>query len=269
MWKYVVGFSAILIGTALPAGAQQETVTPDTSTTTIEKETASDNETGQTIEEMGITQPADSVSDSDTSDSSWEFSGDFSNEEQSILYVTSNPSGAVVEVDDSVKGKTPVEITDLSAGKHVFKIMKSGYFLKKATVTLKENAQDTLEFDLVKPVAITLTSEPSEATVTIDGKDRGTTPVTYSKLKPGEHDITVSAEGYRSFDKRLSIPENDSLHVVLSPAEKASADTGEAAVAEKKAEGEGLSRSVLNKIALGAFAMFCAMIVVVELVTSD
>jgi hypothetical protein len=174
-----------------------------------------------------------------------------------------------VEIDGSTRGKTPVEITDLDSGKHVFKIMKTGHFLKKVTVTLKENVRDTLEFDLVKPVTISLTSEPAGAAVTIDGKERGITPVTYSKLKPGEHDVTVSAEGYRSFEKRLEITADDSLHVVLSTVQADSVEKSEPAGTPEKTEDEGLSRAVLNKIALGAFATFCAIIIAIELVSSD
>ncbi len=265
MLKYVVVFSAIATCIAFPAKAQDETVAPDTSNTTIEEDTSAGTEEKQAGDTL-----SPGTATEDTTESSWEFSGEFSdNEEQSVLYVRSNPAGAVVEVDDSTRGNTPVEITGLGSGKHVFKIMKPGHFLKKVTVTLKENVRDTLDFDLVKPVTINLTSEPTGAAVTIDGKDRGTTPVTHSKLKPGEHDITISADGYRSFEKKLEIAADDSLHVVLATVAADAAEKSEQAATPTKSEDRGLSRAVLNKIALGAFAAFCAMIVAIELVSSD
>lgn len=50
-------------------------------------------------------------------------------------------------------------------------------------------------------VRVNVTSQPSGATVIVDGKDRGTTPVTLFDLTPGRHHIKYRLSGYGEADR--------------------------------------------------------------------
>lgn len=52
---------------------------------------------------------------------------------------------------------------------------------------------------------VSITSEPSGATVYIDGTSRGTTPLELTGLSPGRHEITVSRSGYRDYSSTFTI----------------------------------------------------------------
>jgi hypothetical protein len=46
---------------------------------------------------------------------------------------------------------------------------------------------------------VNITSEPSGATVTVDGRNRGKTPLELSDLGPGRHEVELARSGYRPF----------------------------------------------------------------------
>ena len=50
-------------------------------------------------------------------------------------------------------------------------------------------------------VRVNVTSQPAGATVIVDGKDRGTTPVTLFDLEPGRHHIKYRLAGYVEADR--------------------------------------------------------------------
>ena len=50
-------------------------------------------------------------------------------------------------------------------------------------------------------IRLDITSQPSSATVAIDGEVRGVTPLTLLDVKPGKCLVTVSAPGYRTYDE--------------------------------------------------------------------
>ena len=54
-------------------------------------------------------------------------------------------------------------------------------------------------------VRVDITSQPSEATVAIDGEVRGVTPLTLMDVVPGKRLVSVSAPGFRTYDEFVSI----------------------------------------------------------------
>jgi hypothetical protein len=46
---------------------------------------------------------------------------------------------------------------------------------------------------------VNITSEPSGATVAVDGRNRGKTPLELSDLGPGRHEVELARSGYRTF----------------------------------------------------------------------
>lgn len=84
---------------------------------------------------------------------------------------------------------------------------------KSSVKTIKLSEGDNLTVQLDHPTPITgilsLTSSPLGATVTIDGKERGTTPDDFTDLLIGMHKITVSKNGYKSATLDVEIKENE------------------------------------------------------------
>ena len=68
-------------------------------------------------------------------------------------------------------------------------------FLLAAVVAFQAFAQEKVQ------VRVNVTSQPSGATVIVDGMDRGTTPVTLFDLTPGRHHIKYRLAGYGEADR--------------------------------------------------------------------
>lgn len=59
----------------------------------------------------------------------------------------------------------------------------------------------------VEDGVVRITSTPPGATVSIDGRDRGTTPLTLDDLEPGRYGYRVSMSGYRSYSGAFTLRE--------------------------------------------------------------
>ena len=68
-------------------------------------------------------------------------------------------------------------------------------------LSLTANAADKVQ------TRVSVTSQPSGATVIVDGKDRGTTPITLFDLKPGRHHLKYRLAGYCERDRFFSTDE--------------------------------------------------------------
>lgn len=79
------------------------------------------------------------------------------------------------------------------------------------TITVNEGDNLTVQLDTPTPITGTLSlkSLPLGATVTIDGKELGTTPEDFAGLLIGKHKITVSKSGYKSVSVDVEIKEGE------------------------------------------------------------
>jgi ribosomal protein L40E len=64
--------------------------------------------------------------------------------------------------------------------------------------------------------AVTITSEPSEASVRIDDEERGKTPITISDLAPGRHELEVRHSGYQTYYSSFTITARLATLVITS-----------------------------------------------------
>jgi len=182
------------------------------------------------------------------------------------LTVTTVPDSAVVILDDVVKGSAPITLTDIPAGKHIIIIKKKDYFAKKATITITGGMDNTVTFELVKPVQLLVSSEPSGAAVLLNNERAGKTPYADSKLKPGTYAIRLALEGYEPQQRTVTMNGGgrDSVHAILAPLTKAAPDTAAAPETRGKKEKSKMS-SILDKVAIGVFVCFSLVILLIEL----
>ncbi len=154
------------------------------------------------------------------------------------LLVRSTPSGASVSVDGVAKGVTPLALRDLDVGTWTVTLARRGYISETRRVVItKARPARTLEVRLSsEPVAaaprpstpasigrpasstgtLSVDSRPSGATVTIDGKARGTTPFTINDLAPGEYHIVMTMPGYRNFATTVRVVAGESARAAAS-----------------------------------------------------
>jgi len=117
------------------------------------------------------------------------------------INISSNPSNADLYIDGKVMGKTPSTV-ELTYGTHSF-ILTNG--VKKNTQEIEINSESTsdLYFGLFDCYSNkTISSNPSGATVLINGEEKGTTPFIYTMLNK-EDAITLSQKGYKTYKETL------------------------------------------------------------------
>ena len=116
------------------------------------------------------------------------------------LVVTSRPEGAAVTIDDRQHGVTPVTVR-LSPGAHVLQVRAGSAEPRVIPLAIRAGTQ-TAQYVEMQGVATTgileVRSEPSRARVTIDGRERGSTPLTLRDITPGDYQVVLERGGWKS-----------------------------------------------------------------------
>jgi hypothetical protein len=105
-----------------------------------------------------------------------------------VVSITSEPSGAVVEIDGTERGRTPLDVTGLGSGRHSVTVSRPGY-------------RDYSSFFVIAVQAgtVVVTTEPVGAQVWVDGEFKGSTTATglaVSRLAFGTRRIVARMAGH-------------------------------------------------------------------------
>jgi len=141
-------------------------------------------------------------------------------ENYGFLTVISTPSGAEVSIDGESVGTTPLKYYLVPAGEHNVTVSMRNYHEYKETVTVEPKEVTLVNATLeVLKGKLTITSEPTNATVIIDGNEVGKTPLENYTLPVGLHQVIVKMPGYKDEVFNVSIQAGKLLtfHVELSP----------------------------------------------------
>ena len=113
------------------------------------------------------------------------------------LVVQSRPVAARVSVDGEERGVTPLTLV-LPSGAHVLEVQSGKSEPRVIPLTIRPGVQ-TAQYIELQNVAMTggldIRSDPPGARVTIDGQNRGTTPLTIRDLAPGDHQVVLEGGG--------------------------------------------------------------------------
>ncbi len=132
--------------------------------------------------------------------------------EQATFVVTSEPAGASVRIDGQLLGNTPV-IAPSPDGEHVLTVEKQGYARATRRMLFSRERSVETAFTLTKlppEPALAITTEPSGATVTVDGKVLGKTPF-IGVVPAGDHALELKLEGRRRAQAQIMMPDDRDL----------------------------------------------------------
>ncbi len=136
------------------------------------------------------------------------------------LRVTSDPSGARVSLAGRRKSTTPMEAGDLVPGRYKVRVTLDGFRDWERSV-LVEAGKTTGVHAALSPLeaGLRVESEPPGARVTVDGRDRGTTPVQVKDLDAGVRRVSVSRDCFEAASKevRLQAGESQTVRFALNP----------------------------------------------------
>jgi len=116
------------------------------------------------------------------------------------LVVQSRPEGATVVIDDREHGVTPLTVR-VSPGTHVLQVRAGASEPRVIPLQIRPGVQ-TAQYVELQGVATTgvleVRSEPAKARVTIDGRERGSTPLTLRDVAPGDYQVVLERSGWKS-----------------------------------------------------------------------
>ncbi len=166
------------------------------------------------------------------------------------LYITSEPSDALVEIDGKkIDGRTPLTLQGYTAGEHRIAARRNNYFGSKI-ITLEPD--DLLKVDLVMREgegAVKVFSTPAGADVLLDGENKGRTPAKIDKVIAGEHVVSVQKQGY--------IAQKTTVTVNIDEIANVSSELAPAAYLSVKAEPSSAAIMVNGKlVATGGIELY-------------
>jgi TonB family protein len=130
--------------------------------------------------------------------------------------VETEPEDAEVWLNGRLAGLSPIELIGLPVGEHFVRVSKKGY--ATATESFKiEEGQDpgSLMIELVATHGfLSLSSDPPDAAVVIDGEKAGDAPVENHLLEPGSHEIRVGKRGYQDWTMEIKTEVGEHLDLL-------------------------------------------------------
>lgn len=132
------------------------------------------------------------------------------------LNVNSNPSGADVYIDNQYKGTSPVTI-NLNPGTYTLKLQKAGYETYNEQFNLSTTLTKNINLTpIVNNHDLSLSSNPSGASVYVNNQYKGTTPKTLT-LEEGNYTVRLSKSGYEDYNENINLDRNISRNISLNP----------------------------------------------------
>jgi hypothetical protein len=129
---------------------------------------------------------------------------------QALLKLDSSPAGAEVSVDEISRGTAPISL-ELALGSHLVRMTLPGYSDWEQQIELKESKEYPLISPQLKPLPkiafLSVTSVPSGARVSVDGKAMGETPFNRLELAPGEYNVRLTLRGYQGSESQIKLSE--------------------------------------------------------------
>lgn len=140
------------------------------------------------------------------------------------LYIMSTPSRASVYLDGTLRGETPLMLSNTAPGSHDIRVRLAGYDDWKSTVVVPAGGTRTVaailsENDNSVIRGINVSSKPSGAKVLLDSVEKGVTPVTLNNIAAGIHILEIGYPGYNPWKSTVNVPETGmkEVHVNLTP----------------------------------------------------
>ncbi|MBU2651390.1 MAG: PEGA domain-containing protein [Bacteroidetes bacterium] len=137
--------------------------------------------------------------------------------------ITMNPTFALISINTDSEAEIFINneslgkgsfLVRLIEGTHIIEVKKDKHYSEKQTLNILAGEAKQLTIDL-KPITGTLIvrTKPPEALVTIDGVDKGKSPLVINNIIIGSHYIKLQLAGYQEEESIVEVLENQTTEI--------------------------------------------------------
>ena len=148
------------------------------------------------------------------------------------LSIESDPPGAEVLVDGTLRGMTPLSMSLPEGSRAV--MVRQGTNVKQLNVDVTRDAAKTYHIAWAEPASgaappatgsLSVVSDPPGSAVIVDGTARGDTPLTVTNLTPGRHQVLVRNSG-STYQRTVEVEAGATASLVVGGAPAAAPSWG-------------------------------------------
>jgi hypothetical protein len=131
------------------------------------------------------------------------------------IMVVSDPFNALVTLDGNYVGQTSanssLNLQTVTPGEHTLGLALSGYKPYSTNITVSQNQVSVVNVTLIPVLgplakgALSVASDPTGASITIDNTTLGISPLTVNDIAVGNHLITITLEGYQDYSTSILV----------------------------------------------------------------
>ncbi len=126
------------------------------------------------------------------------------------VQVESSPSGAEVWVDGKLEGTTPLVRKQISSGQHSLTLRLSDYHEHNETFTINDGDTKTFSVEMKEAFgSFAINSDPTDATVFINGKEVGKTPFSQQRFPSGNYELRLVKDLHVDARDRLVVKDGE------------------------------------------------------------
>ena len=132
------------------------------------------------------------------------------------LTINTNPgSGATITLNGrSLNDTTPYTNAMVPAGRYEITVSKEKFRTVTKTMDLNDGENKVVDIEMPSIYGtLNVVTQPSGATVYIDDKEYGTTPLTIDNIVMGTYELTLEKEKYRIVKRQIVVPGDNKLTV--------------------------------------------------------
>ncbi len=147
------------------------------------------------------------------------------------LLVRSTPAGAVVTIDGMRRGTTPLALRDMAIGTYTVQVSREGFQPVERRVSLSSDQPSGSLALTLAPVrsraaaaptasaglgSIAVLSRPAGATVYLDERPIGKTPLSVAEIAAGSHAVRLELAGHRRWATTVTVVSGERVRVAAS-----------------------------------------------------
>jgi len=126
------------------------------------------------------------------------------------LQITVLPTEGEVYLNEQFVGKSslakPLRLDNMLEGKYSLRVLAGGYQKSEQEILVAPRTLQNVQVTLQSlPGSIRIASEPSEATVLINGQNMGKTPYSMASIAQGNYKIELLAENFKPFSRVVRV----------------------------------------------------------------